>query len=164
MPVWDRLQRASAVSHISKKWMETVKINQRCCSYWNIYEKPVINHCKMVSSSLSHSPDPLSPLHALVSFFSYLDTFDFYKHSSLWGIRSGRENWLGLIIWTALKVAILKQSHLWKAEAIPSGPWELWGFLGRPDQSFSVVWGSFPPGVSHMYRHTSLQLEQKCHQ
>lgn len=53
MPARNKLQWASAVSCISKKWMGTVKINQRLCTCWNIYKKTVINHDIMVSSSFA---------------------------------------------------------------------------------------------------------------
>lgn len=153
-----------SVSYILNKRTETIKIKQRHWTYCNIYEKPVINNSKMVSSSPSLAPQPSVPSLCFGVFpLLFRHTSDFYKHIPHWGIRSGKENWLELILWTTQKVTILRQSHLWKSEAIPSGPWGQCGFPGRPDQSFSVSKGSSLLG-SHMYRYTSLQPEQKCHQ
>lgn len=156
MATWNRHQWASAVSCIHKKWMGTVEINQRLFDHWHILGESSYKSLQygFLFSFILSLLWSCVPLYSAMSSSSSLDTSDFYKHSPFWGIKEGDKNWLELIIWTAKKFTILKQFHLWKSKAIPGGPWGLCGFVGRPDQSFSVVWGLLPPGASHMYRHS----------
>lgn len=134
---WDRLHWGPTVSYSLKKWTETIKINQRHCTYWNTYEKPVMNHNKTVSSSPSLAPQPSVPSSCYGVFPLLFRHFWFLQAYSPLGLRSGKDNWLALILWTIQMVTVLRQSHLWKSEAIPRGPWGQCGFPGRPDQPSS---------------------------
>lgn len=162
MPAWNGHQWASAASYSHKKWMGTIiLVTETFRSLTHLressYKQSQYGYLLSFILSFLWFCVPSLRYHVFLLLFGQ---FWFLQAYSLAGNKGGQRELAGIDYINWKKFTILKQSHLWKSKAIPSGPWGLCGFLGRSDQNFSVVWELLPPGASHMYRHTSLCLNR----